>query len=920
MNKLKLLTWLDIRRTIRLKTNYGTNLPDGIVKIYCYSDAIEIYFRNRENAVIALKEWFKDWYQEEESIIQFDLGNATFPVEFISEEETYIKDIDVRPFWEEIAYLESGSETETAIKEIVKLPEPYLEKPSLIAFYSFKGGVGRTLNLAAHLFALLDRAKDLNKSITVLVIDADLEAPGLTYWNALEKQQPSVSFIDFLEVYHYSPIAREEALSLFAREVKKSAKHEGELIIYFLPACLKDEQLLDTPILPENLVRSPDGTWEYGNAIYSLGQVVDADYVFIDLRAGLSEISSPIIFDPRIQRFLVTTINDQSIKGTSLVLKQIGKLAPLEAEIKDQPYYDPSIIISMLKEEFKKLPVFDNALVELISAYVQSQEDKLDEPRLEIKEAYFAEELLYVNDWEDARSKLNATSVMKIAMEWAKQQLPNPKNQESTSDNTLEKKLQQSVQRLRNLCQRYEYAEKGQGEDLLITEPLRNLATNFTDKLPHVVSIGAKGAGKTFNYIQLSRFKYWENFLNYIDYRNNGTESKTHIFPLLESSNVQDNAKIVINQARNEVREALGNNIPEFKPLEYATRVKNAVKYEDWNEPKWTEFWVGEIARAIGINPNIDTPNTLGTINQYLKDQALKIIFLFDGLEDIFQEIGSSNQEKIALRALIDDLPKKLSEIRQSNLGAIIFLRRDFIRYTITQNSSQFESLYRAYDLYWNQDSFLRLVYWICSESKVIAAKKDSIYSLTKENIIDELEQLWGKTLGTDKAKEAYTASWVFAALTDFKGRLQARDIVRFLYNAADITVNRAKEVQFEKWSTSRLLPPPAIRRALQPCSEEKVKEAQEEYPAFKTWVEDTLPKYPATQKIIPFAVEDFAMDQKTVILLEEMGVIYEDKQKDEIKRFYMPEIFREGLGFSGQGARPRIVALKRRILGKGIL
>ena len=920
MNKLKLLTWLDIRRTIRLKTNYGTNLPDGIVKIYCYSDAIEIYFRNRENAVIALKEWFKDWYQEEESIIQFDLGNATFPVEFISEEETYIKDIDVRPFWEEIAYLESGSETETAIKEIVKLPEPYLEKPSLIAFYSFKGGVGRTLNLAAHLFALLDRAKELNKSITVLVIDADLEAPGLTYWNALEKQQPSVSFIDFLEVYHYSPIAREEALSLFAREVKKSAKHEGELIIYFLPACLKDEQLLDTPILPENLVRSPDGTWEYGNAIYSLGQVVDADYVFIDLRAGLSEISSPIIFDPRIQRFLVTTINDQSIKGTSLVLKQIGKLAPLEAEIKDQPYYDPSIIISMLKEEFKKLPVFDNALVELISAYVQSQEDKLDEPRLEIKEAYFAEELLYVNNWEDARSKLNATSVMKIAMEWAKQQLPNPKNQESTSDNTLEKKLQQSVQRLRNLCQRYEYAEKGQGEDLLITEPLRNLATNFRDKLPHVVSIGAKGAGKTFNYIQLSRFKYWENFLNYIDHRNNGTESKTHIFPLLESSNVQDNAKIVINQARNEVREALGNNIPEFKPLEYATRVKNAVKYEDWNEPKWTEFWVGEIARAIGINPNIDTPNTLGTINQYLKDQALKIIFLFDGLEDIFQEIGSSNQEKIALRALIDDLPKKLSEIRQSNLGVIIFLRRDFIRYTITQNSSQFESLYRAYDLYWNQDSFLRLVYWICSESKVIAAKKDSIYSLTQENIIDELEQLWGKRLGKDKGQEAYTASWVFAALTDFKGRLQARDIVRFLYNAADITVNRAKEVQFEKWSTSRLLPPPAIRRALKPCSEEKVREAKEEYLAFKTWVEDTLPKYPATQKIIPFAVEDFAMDQKTVILLEEMGVIYEDKQKDEIKRFYMPEIFREGLGFSGQGARPRIVALKRRILGKGIL
>ncbi|MHC5731361.1 MAG: ParA family protein, partial [Nostoc sp.] len=123
--------------------------------------------------------------------------------------------VDVRPFWEEIAYLDSESEAEaeTVIVKSVKLPEPYIEKPSLIAFYSFKGGVGRTLNLAAHLFALLDRAKELDLSINVLVIDADLEAPGLTYWNRSEKQQPSVSLIDFLEVYHYSPIEREQTLS-----------------------------------------------------------------------------------------------------------------------------------------------------------------------------------------------------------------------------------------------------------------------------------------------------------------------------------------------------------------------------------------------------------------------------------------------------------------------------------------------------------------------------------------------------------------------------------------------------------------------------------------------------------------------------------------------------------------------------------
>jgi hypothetical protein len=923
MRSLRLFTWLDVRRTISRKTNYGSKLPDGVVRIRCFSDALEIGLTSEENKINAkknLNEWFGEWYQEDDSFIQLDLGDATLPVEFIPGEEASTIDISVRPFWEEIAYIEGDLETGNVTAKPVKLPEPYTEKPNLIAFYSFKGGVGRTVNLAAHYFVLLDRAKELDQPITVLVIDADLEAPGLTYWSRLEKQQPAVSFIDFLEVYQYSPIEREQTLSLFAREVKKSPKNEGKSTVYFLPACLDDEQLLDTPILPEDLVRSPDGAWECGNAIHRLGQAVGADYVFIDLRAGLSEISSPIIFDPRIQRFLVTTITEQSVTGTSLVLKQLGQVAPPEISVDDSSYYDPSLVISMLMPELKSSPAFEDALVRFQSAYVQPEEENLYYTRLEIKETYFAQELLYINNWEDARLKLSPTSVMTVAREWAEEQLGTPITQKSLSNFTEEPQRLAEVAKLRNLCQQYEYAEQGLGEDLLVTEPLKNLAANFRDELPHIVSIGAKGAGKTFNYIQLSRSKYWESFLNRIDNTVQEIHPKVHIFPLLESSNIKDNAKTVINEARNEVRLALGNSVPEFLPSEYGGRIKRAIASENWSEPEWTDFWIGEMAKAIGIVPETDNPNILSSINRELKNRGLRLIFLFDGLEDIFPNIASSNQEKMALKALIDELPKKLSEIRQSNLGVIIFLRRDFLRYTITQNLKQFENLYRSYDLSWDQDSFLRLVFWICSESKVIGAKKESIYSLSKQNLIEQLEELWGKRLGSDKSKEASTASWIFAALTDFNGRLQARDIVRFLYNAAEITVDRTQEVQFEKWSPSRLLPPQAIRRALKPCSEKKVEEAKEEYPAFKTWVEEILPKYPPAERKIPFAVEQFEMDQQTVRMLEEMGVIYEDKEKDDEARFYMPEIFREGLGFSGKGARPRIVVLKRKVLGKGIV
>jgi hypothetical protein len=40
---------------------------------------------------------------------------------------------------------------------------------------------------------------------------------------------------------------------------------------------VKDNELLDMPILPEHLVRGIDGTWEYGNAIHHLGEILGVD-------------------------------------------------------------------------------------------------------------------------------------------------------------------------------------------------------------------------------------------------------------------------------------------------------------------------------------------------------------------------------------------------------------------------------------------------------------------------------------------------------------------------------------------------------------------------------------------------------------------------------------------------------------------
>jgi len=105
------------------------------------------------------------------------------------------------------------------------------------------------------------------------------------------------------------------------------------------------------------------------------------------------------------------------------------------------------------------------------------------------------------------------------------------------------------------------------------------------------------------------------------------------------------------------------------------------------------------------------------------------------------------------------------------------------------------------------------------------------------------------------------------------------------------------------------------------PCSQKKVEEAKEEYPEFEKWVDETLPKISSDKRRIPFTPDEFDIEPPVIRMLEEMGVIYEDKGKDGSSRFYMPEIFRAGLNFSlDKGARPRVLALKRRALGSGVL
>ena len=86
--------------------------------------------------------------------------------------------------------------------------------------------------------------------------------------------------------------------------------------------------------------------------------------------------------------------------------------------------------------------------------------------------------------------------------------------------------------------------------------------------------------------------------------------------------------------------------------------------------------------------------------------------------------------------------------------------------------------------------------------------------------------------LGKNSSNEAYSSRWILAALSDFNGQLQARDIIRFLYCATEQVGKRSF------YYNDRILMPKEVRDAVSSCSKEKIKEIKTEYEQLKPILE----------------------------------------------------------------------------------
>jgi hypothetical protein len=198
-----------------------------------------------------------------------------------------------------------------------------------IAFYSYKGGVGRTLALANCARVLAAGGK------RVLLMDFDLEAPGLHHFDVFRPKKSSDLVLPGFSEYLGDCLKNgpPSSLAQYIHESQGLETDQGKL--WLMPAGCHEE--------PGYLSFLNGKSWSdfysqqegYKVLENMRGQIMDEyypDYVFMDARTGLSEIGGIATHQLADMVVLVFNLNDQNLAGAKRVFKSIQS-APMNPKI-----------------------------------------------------------------------------------------------------------------------------------------------------------------------------------------------------------------------------------------------------------------------------------------------------------------------------------------------------------------------------------------------------------------------------------------------------------------------------------------------------------------------------------------------------------------------------------------------------------
>ena len=147
-------------------------------------------------------------------------------------------------------------------------------------FYSFKGGVGRTMALVNAAVALALRGR------RVLVVDFDIEAPGLDTFDALRPKRELPGVIDF--VANYLDSGQASDAQNFIGQCPNIGEQNGSL--WIMPSGRKRTYTTNfNQVDWGELYEKHDGYLLLEDLKEQWKQIVQPDYVLIDSRTGYTD-------------------------------------------------------------------------------------------------------------------------------------------------------------------------------------------------------------------------------------------------------------------------------------------------------------------------------------------------------------------------------------------------------------------------------------------------------------------------------------------------------------------------------------------------------------------------------------------------------------------------------------------------------
>ena len=135
---MKLYTWKDIERYFWLTQEKWRNVINA-VEVYPTDIILYIPENHQEDCSQTVQELFGNNYLKESNHIKLDIGCDEIPISICISEDDEFSSKPIRPLFSSVLYQKSAYPS----IDLEKLSHP------VIAFHSYKGGVGRSLSLLA---------------------------------------------------------------------------------------------------------------------------------------------------------------------------------------------------------------------------------------------------------------------------------------------------------------------------------------------------------------------------------------------------------------------------------------------------------------------------------------------------------------------------------------------------------------------------------------------------------------------------------------------------------------------------------------------------------------------------------------------------------------------------------------------------